>query len=169
MSRRKSNELRELQGTLKNDRIYSPTANYPAATDDDITAPPYLGRYGKALFRKTAALMSEQGVLQRVDITLLSAYASAFDGFVNATLDLKKNGYVLTATAETRSGFSNKQYRNPSVDLQVKFSTLLASLGSRLGLDPISRQRVEASILEDKKKKSSNRSSEADIAERYNI
>jgi P27 family predicted phage terminase small subunit len=142
MPRKLSKARKELTGTF--DSRTKDSLTYPAPTPQELKAPSHLGKHGRALWRRITSL--EPSILQAVDLPLVGSFCAAFDGFMQARESLKRDGYTLTATAETRTGRSSKVYRNPSVDLEIKYASLMAQLGAKLGYSPRDREMITAGL-----------------------
>lgn len=98
--------------------------------------PDYLTDYAEVVWRRIVAAMPEQ-VYRATDSALLAAYCQA------AALHRAACAALETAP-EVVAGPGGAPYQNPWVSIQNRQARLMASLGSRLGLDPAARQRLQA-------------------------
>jgi P27 family predicted phage terminase small subunit len=144
MPRKKQRAVKELQGTF--DSRTKDSLVFPAPTEKELETPGFLGRVGKSLWRRLSALLVSQNILQVVDLQLLAQYCNLADGLHPAIDDIREHGYTLVASATTRTGQSEKRYRNPAVDLQLKYQAAMQSVGSRLGFSPRDREMITAEL-----------------------
>lgn len=119
----------------------------PEATGRPV-CPQYLTPYAKTVWRRILDAMPPK-VYAACDSHLLAAYCSAADLHKRSVEALKTEGEVAT-------GANGAPYQNPWVSIQNKQAQLLATLGSRLGLDPASRSSLNLPAEEKPKGKFGN-------------
>jgi P27 family predicted phage terminase small subunit len=92
-------------------------------------APDYLDEYAQQIWHRVIVAMAE-GVYTACDTELLGAYCSACSLHRQAAQQIKENGLNI----------ENKV--NPWVQEQRRQAQLIATLGTRLGLDPAARSSI---------------------------
>lgn len=97
--------------------------------------PNHLGSYGKAVWKRIAESMPDS-LYAQADRELLAAYCAAADLHKRAVEAIKDEG-------EVAIGESGQPYQNPWVGIQNKQAQLMATLGTRLGLDPAARTSIQ--------------------------
>lgn len=111
-----------------------------------VTVPEYLSPLAAKLYKDVATLLRSRHALSTVDLPLLEAYATAYAIYREAVADIAERGAILTARAETKTGFSERRYSNPACDLMRKQASILTNISSKLGLSILDRQRIESSL-----------------------
>ena len=101
----------------------------------NIDAPDWLQGPGRSLWEVLAPQLCGQNVLKLTDIQNLEAYCAAYGRFREAEDAIKMHGSVIQEE-------SGKLYKNPAVTIVNEATRQMATLGSMLGLDPSSRQRL---------------------------
>ena len=132
MSKRKSEREKLMAGTSRPDR----KRTEPTHTAAVPTPPDWLPRYAKTVFRRTAKLLAEAGVLSQLDRDVLSVYSVA----VSRWRDAEKAMDEARVYQRTRSGYSqvSAQY---TVASRARAEVLSAA--QQLGLSPTARARLE--------------------------
>ena len=132
MSRRKSQHEKKLSGTARPDR----ERDEPEHTAAIPTAPDWLPRYAKTVFRRTAKLLDEAGTVTQLDRDALCVYAVAVSRWRDAERELDERGCY----QRTQSGYS--QVTAPyTVASRARAEVLSAA--EKLGLTPTSRSKLE--------------------------
>jgi P27 family predicted phage terminase small subunit len=126
----KPQEIKRLEGNPGKRR----TNNSAPEPEGVPTCPAHLGSYGKAVWKRIAKSMPPK-LYKAADRELLAAYCQAADLHKRAVEAIRTEG-------EVSFGESGAPYQNPWVSIQNKQAQLLASLGSRLGLDPAARSSI---------------------------
>lgn len=126
----KPQELKQLEGNPGKRRT---NKNAPKA-DGVPDCPEHLGEYARIVWERIARSMPPQ-LYKAADTDLLAAYCEAADLHKRAIEAVREQG-------EVSVGESGAPYQNPWVSIQNKQAQLLASLGSRLGLDPATRSSI---------------------------
>lgn len=132
MSRKKSEHSKRISGTARPDRK-RPEPTHTAAVP---TPPDWLPRYAKTVFRRTAKLLAEAGVLSQLDRDALCVYSVA----VSRWRDAENAMDDARVYQRTRSGYSqvSAQY---TVASRARAEVLAAA--EKLGLTPTSRGKLE--------------------------
>jgi|LGVF01.2.fsa_nt_gb P27 family predicted phage terminase small subunit len=126
----KPQQLKEMEGNPGKRPL---NEDAPAATGaPDL--PSYLGDYAREVWQLISESMPP-GLYAKCDTSLLVAYCEAADLHRRAVLAVREEGEVAT-------GSNGSPYQNPWVSIQNKQAQLLATLGSRLGLDPAARSSL---------------------------
>lgn len=102
------------------------------------SCPTWLGREGKAEWRRLAGELHRIGLLTRVDRAALAAYCQAWDDFYHSTKDIAARGLVV----DTGRG----HVRNPSTLVKANAVQQLLAGASQFGLTPVARARMGAFI-----------------------
>jgi len=101
----------------------------------NVDAPDWLQGPGRSLWEVLAPQLCEQDILKMTDIQNLEAYCAAYGRFREAEESIKHHGSVIQDD-------SGKLYKNPAVTIVNEATRQMATMGSLLGLDPSSRQRL---------------------------
>ena len=107
--------------------------------------PLYLTKYAREVWDKILNSMPP-ALYRTCDSFLLAAYCTAADMHRRAVTEIEKQGAIAF-------GENDAPYQNPWVSILNKQAQLMATLGSRLGLDPSARASLSVQ-KEDGKKKS---------------
>jgi phage terminase small subunit len=62
---------------------------------------------------------------------------------------VEANGQTIIVTSTTRTGRTDKPVPNPSCRLEILYSAALVKVGTKLGLSPLDRGRIEVPDAED--------------------
>lgn len=111
--------------------------NAPVYDKLDIhTAPPdLLNEDGKRMWGFLLRELVPQGVLCITDIQAVANYCIAYQNLCQSTRDIEKyGGTIVDDTGNLK--------RNPAYVTQKEAESMMRSIGSGLGLDPSSRQRL---------------------------
>lgn len=103
--------------------------------------PDYLDDYGLRVWRRLVGAMPA-GVYRATDSDLLAAYCEA------AALH-RRAATMIRIEGEIAVGEKGTPFQNPWVAILNRQAQLLATLGTRLGLDPAARQALNADPDED--------------------
>ena len=110
--------------------------------DGRPNAPSYLDEYGQRVWRRVIQSMTE-GVYTRCDTETLAAYCQACSLHRIAVLVIQKGRFA----AKTEGIITETLYRDNNgrdwIRIQKEQAAALASLGSRLGLDPSARTAIK--------------------------
>lgn len=105
----------------------------------DAELPAHVVGYAAQVWERITASMPA-GVYRATDTGLLAAYCIACARQVQALAWLTIEGEVITL--ETKMGETRK--RNPWSVILSEANTQIATLGTRLGLDPLARENIKA-------------------------
>jgi P27 family predicted phage terminase small subunit len=136
--RRLSKEEKMQRGTYRSDRDKNTPQFAPGAV-----CPKYLSKEAKAEWRRVAPLLEGAGILQAIDQTLLASYCSLYGFLREAEADIQQNGLVIFVSSQTRTGSTTKPIQNPSVRTAIQLQRALVATGTKLGMTPLDRSRVE--------------------------
>lgn len=109
------------------------------AASGKANRPAFLPRYAAETWDRICDSMPP-GIYTGADVTLLVAYCLAADHMREASIQIQSEGHVVTV--QTKDGFVPR--RNPWCTVQNDAMAKIATIGSRLGLDPISRESIKA-------------------------
>ena len=112
----------------------------------NIDCPDWMGDHGRVLWETVAPELCKERILAATDIQNLEVYCAAYDQFRMAQADIAQNGVTV-------SGAMGGVIKNPAATALKEATSMMASYGGMLGLDPSSRQRMMGS---GKKKQSDN-------------
>ena len=106
----------------------------PVKASGAPTPPSWLDIYGGKVWRMVMGSMPPN-FYASVDTVVLAAYCQAASMIREASLDIKKSGITI------RNNQGNK-VKNPSCGVLIESLSKVATLGTRLGLDPSARQAM---------------------------
>jgi len=144
LSNRKSNNLHALHNTA--DARQKSPARFEKV--ESIKVPAKLSPVARKAYRAIGSLLIERGLLESPDSYMLSVLSEAWSVWTAAQKHIRENGILLTAKAETRTGFSSKLYPNPSIAIAKVASTQIREASARFGLSPLDRDRLSARMDE---------------------
>lgn len=124
----KPQTIKQLEGNPGKQKL---NASAPVASGAPA-CPAHLKGYAVTVWRRIISSMPPT-LYAACDSQLLAAYCVAADMHKRAVEALAKNG------GEVATGANGAPYQNPWVSIQNKQAQILATLGSRLGLDPAAR------------------------------
>ena len=133
----KPQQIKQLEGNPGKRRVNKSAPNASGTP----SCPSHLGAYGKAVWKRIIASMPP-GLYTNADRELLAAYCDAADQHKRAVEAIRSEG-------EISVGEKGAPYQNPWVSIRNKQAQLMATLGSRLGLDPSARNSLQAPASED--------------------
>lgn len=148
--RRKTTAEKRLMGTYRPDRDKK-RLQFETANGTTIKAPAYIRRNKLAHgeWKAVAPLLIAEGILKPTDVSLLASYCVLYSRWREAALDVETNGQTLTVTSTTRTGRTDKPVTNPAVRHEILYSAALVKIGTKLGLNPLDRSRVEVPEADD--------------------
>lgn len=132
----KPSRLKELAGNPSK-RAVNKREPKPAAGPSK-TPPRDLSNGAKKVWKVLVSAMPA-GVFTGCDLELLRAYCEAAAMHRLATEKLKKESLMV-------EGSQGQPRPNPLIKVQVEQARAIATLGARLGLDPVSRQNIQADV-----------------------
>lgn len=130
--RRKSADTKRLEGNPGN----RPVRDGLPRPVDRPTAPDWLGDYGRKVFERILSDVPD-GIYSPNESEILATYCQACDTMRNAAFKLQIMGDVIV----DRYGSTKL---NPWFRVQQSAAATIAALGPKLGLDPISREKLYA-------------------------
>ena len=108
----------------------------PDAPEGVPDCPDYLDDVAKAEWFRTAAVLSEMGLLSRADRTALAAYCVAYARWVEAEAQVKRYGTIVKSPEK---GFPMK---SPYLTVADQALETMRKLMVEFGLTPSSRSRI---------------------------
>ncbi|GAB2025822.1 hypothetical protein OfM1_18940 [Lactovum odontotermitis] len=97
-----------------------------------IGAPPtYLSANEKRLYRSIVSQLNKKGLLVNLDRTLLTVFCQNVELSLKASQEIEKYGITILDDGHVK--------KNPAVDIKNNADKQIKSIGSSLGLDPMSR------------------------------
>ena len=112
--------------------------------------PDWLSDKAKKEYCRLYQAIKDIDMLGDLDANNLAAYCNAFDNYLEAAADVRKNGLTIE--------FDDKVIENPNVALQIKYAKEMREFGKQCGLSIDSRLKFAAVKLE---------KAEQDIAEEF--
>lgn len=112
--------------------------------------PDWLSDRAKKEYCRLYNAMKNIDMLGDLDANNLAAYCNAFDNYLEAAADVRKNGLTIE--------LDDKVIENPNVALQIKYAKEMREFGKQCGLSIDSRLKFAAVKLE---------KAEQDIAEEF--
>jgi P27 family predicted phage terminase small subunit len=88
-------------------------------------------------------LLSQAGVLQQIDQSLLASYCTMYGHWRASEEDIQQNGLVITVTSTTRTGRTDKPVPNPAVSNSIRFHKAMMATAVKFGINPLDRPRIE--------------------------
>lgn len=108
-----------------------------------IGAPPErLSPFAKQLWQAVIDELDDKNLLTILDAALLEEYVTQVDLSIQADALLKEHGLVITDEKGTLK-------KNPAVDIKNNAAKNIKSIGSTLGLDPLSRAAMLSDVEPD--------------------
>lgn len=104
--------------------------------------PGWLGRYGKALWKRLAPELEQLGILSSIDLMAFEALCGAYDRWRDAEQQIKVHGKVYTKDGIARL--------RPEVRIAEVARKELRQLATEFGLTPAARPRVAAGMADAK-------------------
>jgi P27 family predicted phage terminase small subunit len=105
----------------------------------DVRRPDHIDGYAAEVWERVVAAMPP-GVYKATDTGLLAAYCLACARQRDAVYRVKLEGEVITVNGQ----YGPKPVRNPWAVMLTEANAQIASLGTKLGLDPIARESIKA-------------------------
>ena len=99
-----------------------------------LTQPKTLSPLASTLWKRVVQAMPD-GVFTQADEAALVAYCEAYANLLTATAEINRVGIFST-------GSQGQTIVHPAVRIQADSSRIIASLGARIGFDPISRSNI---------------------------
>jgi P27 family predicted phage terminase small subunit len=148
--KRKTTALKKLQGTYQPYRDSKKRLQF-ATANGDIKPPAYIraNKIARAEWKAVAPHLIAEGILKPTDVSLLANYCTLYARWREAALDVETNGQTIIVTSTTRTGRTDKPVPNPSCRLEILYSAALVKVGTKLGLSPLDRGRIEVPDAED--------------------
>ena len=107
--------------------------------------PPMLDRTAKAEWRRVAKLLVDLQMVSLLDRAALTVYCQGWSDFVSLTKQVQEEGHVVI-------GKSGDTKRNPALVSLIDARTSMMAAAVKLGLNPVDRARMLASISKPKAK-----------------
>ena len=99
-----------------------------------LTQPKTLSPLASTLWKRVVQAMPD-GVFTQADEAALAAYCEAYANLLTATQEINRSGMFSV-------GSQGQTIVHPAVRIQADSSRIIASLGARIGFDPISRSNI---------------------------
>ena len=135
---RKPEEVKKIEGTSRKDRTNHNRLNYDKISEAP-PAPDYLGPKGKKLYEDLAGHCIKIGVLQEVDLSLLAAYATEMETYLNCQTVFKKKGRVYH-----KPNINGDKIPMPRPEVKIAQESLAKAIqiASQFGFSPSARERI---------------------------
>jgi P27 family predicted phage terminase small subunit len=143
--RRTSLKQKLLKGTLRADRVRN-EAQFAIA--DPNSVPSYLSKEARKEFRRVAPELAEQGILTQASMNILAAYSATYALWREALEDIASKGQVIMCESTTRTGRTVVPRQNPSIKTFLSLQSALLASARLFGIDPLSRQNIDANPLQ---------------------
>lgn len=136
----KSAKQREAEGNPGHRPIPTPV-DFTAA--GSIPNPPsWLDAGAKKEYKRIVAALADLDLLKSTDVAVLSSYALAYSRWITAEKRIVEEGTVILVTG---SQGQSKHIKNPSLTVSSDAQKQMLKAGSLLGLNPVDRNRINAS------------------------
>ena len=145
LSEQRGNLTKEIQNRKSAEQDLVKTSRSYLATPPD-----WLSDRAKKEYSRLYHAMKDMDMLGDLDANNLAAYCNAFDNYLEAAADVRKNGLTIE--------LDDKVIENPNVALQIKYAKEMREFGKQCGLSIDSRLKFAAVKLE---------KAEQDIAEEF--
>lgn len=138
--------VKENRGTARKSRRRETLPGVPTLVD--VAIPEHLTGDAKKIYELKVRQCFATGILEEIDVDILSLYAWEMAELIRLSKELRKEGYI--QEVETKFGVEKKV--NPKEKVVARKITIVNSLGSQFGWSPVSRMRLQAIAKgEDKK------------------
>lgn len=124
---------RKIAAGTRKDRVNPMEPRYDSI--QNIDPPEWLQGPGRALWELLAPQLCKQRVLKMTDVQNLEAYCAAYGRFREGEDAIKQYGAIVKDDG-------GRLFKNPATTVINEAVRQMATLGSMLGLDPASRQRL---------------------------
>ena len=137
------------KGTYRADRARK-TPEFRAAHCIAAKPPAFLKKNKLALseWKAVAPFLEAEGILKQPDVALFANYCVLYARWREAAEHVENEGQVITITSTTRTGRTDKPVPNPWTRLEQSYSAALMKAGTKFGINPLDRPRVEVSPFE---------------------
>jgi P27 family predicted phage terminase small subunit len=113
-----------------------------------------LTKAARRKFKELCGQLAERGALTKGDKELLHLYATIYDDWQHAQLDIQQRGQVITFFALDKNGAQvERQKTNPYVAIKRDCVTKMLAILDRCGLTPIAKQKVHPAAAAPEKRK----------------
>jgi len=148
--RRKSTSQKRLTGTYRPGRDKK-RVQFVTSNGEEIKAPAFVRKnkiaYGE--WKHVIPHLLSEGILRQTDISLLANYCTIYARWRESAREVEEKGLVITTVSTTRTGRTEKPITNPAVRNEILYSSALVKVGTKLGLNPLDRNRIEVPEAED--------------------
>jgi P27 family predicted phage terminase small subunit len=148
---RRSTAEKKLLGTYRKDRDKK-RVQFATANGIAIKCPAYVRDSSKIAYAEWKAVVPHliaEGVLKPTDVSILASYCLLYSRWREAAASVERDGQTILVTSTTRTGKTEKPIVNPAVRNEILYSAALVKIGTKLGLNPLDRSRIEASEADD--------------------
>jgi P27 family predicted phage terminase small subunit len=151
--RRKSTAKKKLQGTFQPYRDNKKCLTFANSNGVDIKPPAYVraNKIAAAEWKSLIPHLLSERVLKQTDISVLANYCMTYAHWRAAIEDVEKNGATILIVSTTRTGKTERPSTNPAVRHEVLYSAALIKIGTKLGLNPLDRSRIETPEEDDER------------------
>jgi len=118
-------------------RPRKPKPSIVRATAGRPSCPVWLGREGKAEWRRVTIELDKLGLLSKADRASLVAYCEAWEEFVDLLRKVRKEGPVLYTD-------KGNAIQNPVLGAKNKAAERVLKCAAQFGLTPAARTKIEA-------------------------
>lgn len=126
-----------LRGTLRNDRV----RNEPAVPGGKPVCPTWIDDEAKAAWKQLLPLLTQMGVLTRIDRNALTRYCQLWSRWKKAELFIQKHGDTYPLKDDQGKIKCLQQF--PQVAIAHKLAAALTRLEQEFGMTPSARSRIQ--------------------------
>lgn len=136
--------IKKLQGTDRADRVLV-NEMMPAKLEYAPSAPEWMSDDAKEEWNSACDQLLDLDMLHRVDLGMLAAYCQEMANFIQATVQLKREGHINSIVRE-----DGTVYQQPSPWVSIKNSYLknAQSIARDFGFTPAARTKISATPKE---------------------
>lgn len=117
------------------------------ADRDDLIAPSWLSTSAKKEFKRVVEECEKINILDNLDLGVLAIYCNSYDGYIQASEQLKKDGLV--TYKDTDAG--QVAIVSPLVNVQEKYTKQILQCSTKLGLATTDRLKLIVPTKEEPK------------------
>lgn len=144
-------EVKAMRGTLKKCRAVKKAPGAEVAgicrPVTKAAAPAWLSTDARKLFDKTAKMLISWRVLTKLDISLLAAYAAAYENFMKA-YEVLRSGEGFFCEVKTQSGKTFTMH--PAAKMFKDSFDVINKVCAQFGLSPVSRRAIESASAQER-------------------
>ena len=141
--KRKPTKIKELQGTLKGERVLENEMQVDLVSDIP-EAPELLSTIGVAEWYKVTTQLFNLKMLHDVDQSLILAYCNEMSLYIESELELRQNGRI--DNFKNSNGDLIRSQAKPLVKVKNDALANALKLATQFGLTPVARANISAPI-----------------------